>query len=1183
MKIRRYPTFILAISAVLILALSIPANVVADDSTPPAPTEEVVLPPVEVPTEEPVPTEVQPTEEPTAPADEVLPIESPISTEAPESDPEPETPDVTVPELLASLPSETEIVIQVGDQVEPLATQTAAEAILVGDPIWCPDGVPPIPNTGGCTASYATLFDLIDDVDSGNIAEPAADGVIWITAGTDLSASAVDIDGTNTNFTTWSNFSLTIQGGWNGTAAGTITGSTAFSVPITIQNWGADVIVNDLSITTNSTGLTIETTDADIFLEDISSTNNTGVSSNGVELTALLTGITGGNVTITGTNNFSGNTGSGLDINADGVVDIANVTADQNGISGADITSLSDVVVSGASSFSDNTSTGLVVNADGDIDLSDMDVTSNDAGGAEIYAGGSVIISGTNLFDSNNATGLYVEATGDVDLENISATQNGAGGIGSGAEINTGANVSIVGSNIFDNNANDGLYIEAIGNIDAENISAETNGEDGVELYAANASILGTNSFDTNTGNGLYIETTGNIDAENLDAEANSVILQAGGDISITGINQFNNNSTDGLYAEALGSIDAENLTASGNGGYGADLQSVLGVTITGNNIFENNTDSGLNISVTGINAVIDVENISANDNDGSGAELSSSGSVVMSGTNIFEDNQIAGLFIDATGSIDIENITASTNGTSGAELNSLSTVTVSGVNSFDGNQENGLFVDAAGNVNLENISADSNGAGGVGNGLEVNSLGDLTLAGSNQFNNNRNSGLLIEAVNGVLLENITAELNGGSGAELTFTGTVTLSGINAFNNNGDIGIYLESVGNASVANLTATGNATDGANLTSTGGTLTIAGVNFFATNTNYGIVGSSLGDINAESISSSSNGVGAEFSTSGNFNLLGTNIFSGNTNEGMLVYAGNNIYIENSNVQNNGTGGLYLDAPGDATVLCSVVINNGGTQIDTDLNGYLILIGTDFGNDIDNNLAVNGDRLNLISNGCFNYPVFPSDGDDDDDDDGDDEDIPEIQLPPLPINEKNELDRQIVDLNCTSYSGTVLTLENGDSVYIPCPIIDSARLAEIPETGLMDPLPDESTFVSAFILDIYNEGRLVGLGNESGLVDFSSASDTSGSLYIYWNGSSWVEVTNQTFPFMSLIFVVPEEILREDLAILYWNGVEWVELTDGLQLGDGRNVGQGGHLDDKLRFVATVNFTGTFVLVNK
>lgn len=1178
MKIRQYPTFILTTSAVLIFALLLPANVVADDSTPPPPTEEVVIPPVDLPTEEAaVPTDVQPTELATEPADAALPTEELVSTELAT---EPETSDVTVPELLASLPTETEIVVQVGDQIEPLATQTAASAILVGDPIWCPEGVPPIPNTGGCTASYATLFLLVDDIDSGNIVEPAADGVIWITAGTDLSVSAVDIDGSNTSFNTWRTFSLTIQGGWDGTAAGTITGSTAFSAPITIQNWQADVIVNDLSITTNSTGLTVETTDADIFLEDINSTNNTGVGSSGVELNALLTGVTGGNVTITGINNFSGNAGSGLDINADGFVSIANVTADQNTISGADITSLGDVTISGTSSFSDNTGTGLIVNAAGDIDLSDMNATGNDAGGVELYANAGVTISGTNLFNGNNSTGLYVESTGDVDLENISANQNGAGGVGSGVEIYTDANVSFIGSNIFDDNANDGLYIEAVGNIDAENVSADTNGEDGVELYAANVSILGTNSFDTNIGNGLYIETTNNIDVENLNAEANSVILQAGGNISIAGTNQFNNNSTDGLYAEAVGSIDAENLTASGNGGYGADLQAIAGVTVTGSNSFDNNTNSGLNVSASGVGAVVELENISANDNDGSGAEISSSGSVILSGTNSFENNQITGLFIDATGVIDIENITASNNGTNGAELNSLAAITVSGLNTFEINHENGLIIDAVGNVNLANISANSNGIAGVGNGLEVNSLGDITLAGSNQFNSNQNIGVLIEAVNGVLIENLTADQNGSSGAELTFTGTASLSGVNVFNNNGNAGIYLEAVGNISVANVTANGNAADGANLTSTTGTLNIAGSNFFSANTNYGIFAEALGDINAEGISSTLNGVGAEFSTSGEFNLTGTNIFSNNVNEGMLVYAGSDIYIENSTIQDNGTEGLYLDSLSDATVLCSIVTENNGTQIDTDLNGYLILIGTDFGNDIDNNLAVNGDRLSLISNGCFVYPIFPGDGDDDDD--GGDDDTPEIQLPPLPINEKKGLDRQIVDLNCTSYSGTVLTLENGDSVYIPCPIIDSARLAEIPETGLMGPLPDEAAFVSAFILDIYNEGRLVGLGNESGLVDFSNSSD-SGSQYIYWNGSSWVEVTNQTFPFMSLIFVVPEEMLGDDLAILYWNGVEWIELTDGLQLGDGRSVGLGGHLDDKLRFVATVNFTGTFVLVTK
>ena len=71
-------------------------------------------------------------------------------------------------------------VVNAEGETVPLATQEAAEIISTGDPMWCPTGVPPIPSTGGCTASFGSF-------NGGGgllavLAGKTAAGTIWIAA-----------------------------------------------------------------------------------------------------------------------------------------------------------------------------------------------------------------------------------------------------------------------------------------------------------------------------------------------------------------------------------------------------------------------------------------------------------------------------------------------------------------------------------------------------------------------------------------------------------------------------------------------------------------------------------------------------------------------------------------------------------------------------------------------------------------------------------------------------------------------------------------------------------------------------------------------------------------------------------------------------------------------------------------
>jgi hypothetical protein len=92
------------------------------------------------------------------------------------------------------------------------------------------------------------------------------------------------------------------------------------------------------------------------------------------------------------------------------------------------------------------------------------------------------------------------------------------------------------------------------------------------------------------------------------------------------------------------------------------------------------------------------------------------------------------------------------------------------------------------------------------------------------------------------------------------------------------------------------------------------------------------------------------------------------------------------------------------------------------------------------------------------------------------------------------------------------------------------------------------------------------------------------SGVQAFYWNGIDWIEITDQITPFMDIFFTIPDELKNADLAIMYWDGTQWIELTDSRNLGNGYIIKTGGHVSsDGLYFGATLNFTGTFVLVKK
>jgi len=612
----------------ILLSLLFPTSTVfADDPTPPDEPAEVVDAPLEedAPPEEENVLEVetpegeQPDEEELAneePVSEEVETEAPITDDvAPEASEEPAAEQAVVEEsvgedstpegeadadaepVLAMLPDGTDVVVLDEEgAVVPLATQEAAEAITSSDPMWCPDGVAPIANTGGCTGSYASMSALLSYL---YVNQPNQDGTIWIENTYD--SSAAEPVGTNfvtingNSYATWGDYSLTIQGGWDGTASGTVSGTSLFAGDrLRIINWRNDVTIQDIVFDGASGGPGLE------IVIDTASTSTYNVLLDNVEV-----------------KNNTDSRGAYIDNDeSTGSVTVNNST------------------------FTNNGSTGLEIYAMGNVTLQDISSSGNGDIGALIYniassAAATVQVLGTNVFSGNLGDGVLIRSNGDVTLNNITANNNtDAGAVIQNNLGTTNANVTITGTNNFNGNTNQGLFVRSNGVITLSNITANSNNNVGALLinnYAGavgDVTIDGVNSFSGNSAGGLFINSTGVVDLDNIIANGNGdasgfypgVFITSLGNIFLNNITA-NANGNDGLYVISEGLITLVEVVASQNIDDGAYLNNDQGASTSNIEVvkstFNNNGDGGLIVASDGNVTLI---NVTAQNNGGDGA-----------------------------------------------------------------------------------------------------------------------------------------------------------------------------------------------------------------------------------------------------------------------------------------------------------------------------------------------------------------------------------------------------------------------------------------------------------------------------------------------------------------------------------------------------------------------------------
>jgi hypothetical protein len=693
-----------------------------------------------------------------------------------------------------------------------------------------------------------------------------------------------------------SNYSTT----GNGISLDNSTGITAESVTFTGTNTFSSNHVNGLSIL--SLGLI--------------SASNLNASYNATGRGASFDNHLGtGGVTLTGTIGFDSNPqGTGLYILSRGAIMINSITAfsDGNGAGEYGVYldnsggSAQPVTLNGTNETDSNYDSGLFIKSAGLVTINNLTaITNGITGGTHGYgleisnavANTGVTLAGSNTFSNDYSGGLSVYSKGPITLNNVSASQSTTAGA-IGASLNNLAslpgspkNITITGTNNFNDNNSDGLDIQSYGVISLSNVTSDysINGsgaslDNSTGTTPESVMLTGSNEFYGNHVNGLSILSRGLITASNLTATSNTTGRGASFDnslgtagVTLSGTNAFNYNSQDmGLFILSHGAINLSNVTANNNGNasgeYGASLDNSGGsaqpVTLTLTNNFFNNYDTGLFIQSAGL---VTLNNLTSNYNGttggthGYGLDITNAAAttgVSLNGSNNFYDDYSGGLSVYSKGPITLNNVQAthaSTAGAIGARLDNTASgfgspqnVTIAGTNDFSYNNGESLDIMAYGAISLNNMTAGSsttgngvvldNGCVDLGSGCTATLARAVTITGTNIFNNNHLDGLDITTLGGVTASNLTTAYNGQNGVDISAVGNVTFSGINqSYGNTAGFGLSIHTSGAINLGNVTSNNNGAYGADLNNsfagTAQPVTLTGTNQFSSNQTEGL----------------------------------------------------------------------------------------------------------------------------------------------------------------------------------------------------------------------------------------------------------------------------------------------------------------------------------------------------------
>ncbi len=677
--------------------------------------------------------------------------------------------------------------------------------------------------------------------------------------------------------------------------------------------------------------------------------------------------------------------------------------------------------------FDNNINDGIVIQSLGAISLSGLSAENNNKGnGATLEndypnAVGGITFSGWGAaFGGNsNGYGLLAHSRGAISATGLWAWNNGLDGAYLDNTAGTGAvTLGTVGGTSYWNNGWDGLDVISHGAITLNNAGANNNGwdnfgnlkqdpplaadftqfESGVGIYLHNSNaptpqaviLTGTSNFDGNFDVNLNIYSEGAITLNNLTSNDSyrgmGVRLDntASGhfspqNVTLTGYGNFNNNFYTGLGVHTYGAVTLKNLDAENNGGdngvdepYGfgvfvdngcVELEPLPGctatlpkaVTLTGNNNFNNDYNGGLEVYSLG---AITVNNLSAQwsrmgaylDNTLGGPAVKQN--VSLTGFSDVENNYNDGLTVYSYGAITLTNLRADTNGQRGGSgdgvyldnsegsnatpATAAKAVTINGSSNVYNNFDYGLEVHSLGAITVANLDASNgNGNGAWLDNDHTDAVGGVTITGGAYTSNNNGYGLQITSL-GAITFNINDSWtgsNGGFGWYLDNSSSPTKAGVTLtvgvgnnidFGDNGSFGLWVQSLGNISITNLDSAGN-------------------------------GWNVGGWGAKLDNSFPTAIGTVTLTTP---ATDDNSFGRNNGDGLDIFSSHAITVSNLNVDSNYGVGVMLDNTSSTSASPQNVTINGYGNLNN--NGDTGLVVVSFGMITVNNLDAGSNGQN-------------------------------------------------------------------------------------------------------------------------------------------------------------------------------------------------------------------------------
>ena len=537
---------------------------------------------------------------------------------------------------------------------------------------------------------------------------------------------------------------------------------------------------------------------------------------------------------------------------------------------------------------------------------------------------------------------------------------------------------------------------------------------------------------------------------------------------------------------------------------------------------------NGVSLTVKNWKGRVVINDVIFNNTD-EGLNISTSGDVSLSNVDVANTVYSDGINIQSGGHVSFSDISSSSNDGSGAAIHAGGDVSVE-QSSFNNNAI-GLEIRATGEINITNITATGNSEGGA----SLNSNTDINLTDMDLSNNvGASSGYGLEAISGgnVILENVNANSNYEYGASLSSQGNAEVRNSTFSGNLNAEGLIVDANGQVSMDGVTASNNVYYGASVIS---------------QSNVTITNSTFSQNQGSSYSA-----GLEVTSPGTV-ILDAVTTNTNDNNGIILYDSLSILLQNVNAQYNGWNGVYIE--GDCVpvqAFAGSFSNNGyfGMFVDT---GKVYTSGTIFNN---NQLG----SLSVENEDCYNRSFGPGKG----------KYHTSFSRNKQPWHILNVADSHIYHLYCEAFAGTILVLDSGDRIKLPCPIEDVATLTRLSRENLPGPLPDGFTYLSGMSIHVIRRGIPLETLDTAMTLSFLRSAQLSNLSILFWNGSTWQE--------LSSIDSSGSFVFNTD-QMLFWNGIEW---TDNLP-ADKRLVGQPGSLSKAGFFETVLNFTGDFVLVEK